>query len=214
MGNLTSAQLDAIVDGQPIKQRFWMRVPLIVDHSTYFDVLFEEGIHQFHTLTMLEGRVIRAGKRKHVVWNPHPNVPVKARALQWQFEVANKDNYFDNRTDGIFYYLGIYRCEPQECFVVHKVYVWEPVAEAWSEITHMAFTGRVLRIEYDDSATADKYSHIQSAIEPVGVADTALITCQQTGVWDALLRTFTKDDGDAEMVDDPGGLGEWYYDFT
>lgn len=211
MGNLTTAQLDAIKQGEPIKQKFWMRVPLVPDHSVYYDVLFDEGIHKYHSLTMVQDRVLKAGKRRHVVWNPSPNSQVSARAIRWRFEVDNHDDYFNNGTGGIFYYGGSYRSEPQECYAVHKLYVWEPVAEAWSEITHMAFVGKVLTIEYEDTARPDKVGNMEADVVPEALAETAVITCEQTGVWDVLKRVFSKDDADSEIVDDPAGLGK--YDF-
>lgn len=201
MGNLTAAQLSAIQGGQPVRQRWWVRIPLSAAHAAYIDVEFENGLLQSRASGL--SRVIDPGKRTHTVWNPHPAEEPKASALRYMFAVDNSDSMFCRGSGRYWNYYGIYAAAPEECFIIHKLYVWDDAAGAWSEITHMAFTGRVVDVDYASGARMD------GAV----AGNEAVITCEQEGAWSALRYVFKPTDGDHTQVTD-GTTGDFYFNVT
>jgi len=138
---------------------------------------------------------------------------VKASALRYRFEVANHDGYFNEGAGGIFFYSGIFEAAPQECFVKHKISVWDPAAVAWSAIPHMDFIGKIMTVGYEDGAAPDKYSESYPQFTlPRALPKSAVITCEQHGIWNTFRRGFTRDDADISMIDDPAGAGKYYLD--
>jgi hypothetical protein len=148
-------------------------------------VLFATADHLGGSIT--RNRILRAGSRKHEVWNPSPNVSNTPKAVRYSFTVDNSDGYFyDNTTTNVFK-PSTYQADPQECIITHRIYIgirgnsglW-----TWSEVSHMAFQGQITDVDYTDGS------------DPEGDATpvSATITCEQVGAWAALRRNWTVDD--------------------
>jgi hypothetical protein len=187
-------QIAAVIAGNSIAQTWTIAGPLSAGGA------LSQYAH-IHTLPGSEPyryRVVRAGSRKHEVWNPHVNAPVEAKALRYSFEVDNSDGFFHMKTGGCFNIAGIYNADPTECTVTHETYIM--VAGQYQRVDAMSFVGSIISVDYVSSA-----NHAGAA-----VGQTAVITCEQAGAWDALRRTFTKDDGDIDyFVNHPSYPSSW-----
>lgn len=196
-GRLTTAQKIAITAGAAIRQTWDIVVPFNAAHSIYETVPIDAGIFSMDEVVLWElvtNRIIKAGSRKHVVFNPSPNVKATPKAVSYSFVVDNSDGHFYEGHPQSFYNLyETYLAVPQECLIVHKIFVAinSSSGVTWSELTHMRFTGRIKELRHED--TADSKGDI------VGAQTT--ITCEQVGAWDALRRLWTIDDAiDVAMI--------------
>jgi hypothetical protein len=185
-GRLTAAQRTAIQAGNPIRQVWYIHVPIDAAHTGYTAVLIHRGI--FPTPPASHQRVIRAGQRSHVVWNPTPNVKSIPKAVRYSFTVDNSDGiFFENSADNIYLIPTVYQAVPQECYIRHQLYVavYSSTGISWSILSGMTFEGVVSDLRHED--TADAQGNI------VGAQTT--ITCEQKGAWDILRRVWTTEDG-------------------
>lgn len=195
MSNLTPSQLSAIAGGSSIAQTWNILCPIAAGGSP-------TSITHVHTLPGSEPsryRVVRAGTRKHEVWNPHVNADINATSLRYSFEVDNSDGFFHLKSGGAFNTAGLYAADPTECLVEHKTYVMSLVTKQHEEIESMSFTGNIISVEYVGSAKTS------GTISPA----TAVITCEQAGAWDALKRPFIKEDGDFDPFTNNAGTSFW-----
>ena len=206
VGRLTTAQRIAIAAGATIRQTWDIQVPFSATHSLYFTVPIDAGIFSIDEVVAWElvtNRIIKAGSRKHVVFNPSPNVKATPKAVTYSFVVDNSDGHFYEGHPNSFYNIyETYLAVPQECLIVHKIFVAINSSDGvtWSELEHMRFTGRIKELRHED--TADGKGDI------IGAKTT--ITCEQVGAWDALRRLWTIDDStDVAMVN-----GATSYDWT
>ena len=185
VGRLTTAQRIAIGAGATIRQTWDILVPS-ADHTVYHTRVIDPGI--FGEPGSEQGSAVtKAGTRKHVVFNPSPNVKATPKAVSYSFVVDNSIGaFYEESTNSIYWYLAVYHASPQECLIVHKIFVAinSSSGVTWSELTHMRFTGRIKELRHED--TADSKGDI------VGAQTT--ITCEQVGAWDALRRLWTIED--------------------
>lgn len=212
-GRLSSGLRTRIQDGMTIQQTWVMYIPTDSNHTTWFRRGIDSGIFSpKHPAANVDeywdgesvNCVIRAGSRKHQVWNPSPNVEVAPKAAIYSFVVKNDNGaFYEGTSNSIFDLSSSFLASPYECLIVHRLYLMKQTASGghtWSELEHMAFTGRIKELIHDDIANSDG--------EPVGVQTT--ITCEQVGAWDALRRKWTIDDAtDVEMA-----YGSVSYDWT
>jgi len=149
-------------------------------------------------------RIIKAGQRKHIVFNPSPNVRNSPRALRYSFVVDNSDGHFYESHPNSFYNIyETYLANPSECLIKHCLYVNIGTGgkHDWSRIEHMDFVGRITELRHED--TGDGQGNV------VGAQTT--ITCEQVGAWDALRRVWTIDDATDHAMT---GTGVGGLDFT
>ncbi len=203
MGRLTATQIEAIIGGQPIRQVFSIKAPVLADHSAYTTTVIDDGI--WPASAGANRRVIKAGKRTHKVWNPHPKLDQRPQAVRYTIEVDNSDGYFHRRSGSAWNPFGLYDAAPAECFLLHDLYVWLASAAAWSAITEMAFVGKVLKVDYSGAASMNRRD-LGGITAPQHVANVASITTEQVGAWEVLRRVFTKDDAVDEAVADSVGF--------
>lgn len=191
-GRLTAAQRTAIQAGNPIQQVWYIHVPIDVAHSGYAAVHIDDGI--FPLPSSEYRRVVRAGQRSHVVWNPSPHVDVEPKAVRYSFVVDNADGkFYENNADNIYKLGSTYQAVPQECYIRHLLYVaiYTSTGTTWSALTHMTFEGRVFDLIHED--TADAKGNVVGAL--------TTITCEQNGAWDVLRREWNISDGvDVPMI--------------
>ena len=206
MARLTVAQKTAFAKGAPVRQTWAVLSPINAAHSSFVSYKFEDGYNASHdgggsgSDIGVGTRVTRAGSRKIRVWNPHPQETSKVAAPRYSFEVSNGDGYFFMGNPSAWNPIGLYNAEPEECFITHLVKVWDDAAGAWSTLSDLSYTGRVIRVQYTPSANPDQ--------TPVG--QRAVITCEQSGAWDVLRQTFTKDHADIADTDgNPGGTPDY-----
>lgn len=208
MGNLTTQQLTAIIAGQPFRQVFSIKAPVIADHTAYTTTVIDDGI--WPTATAPARRVLNAGTRKHAVWNPHPKSTERPRVVKYAIEVDNSDGLFDQRSGSVWNPFGIYDADPAECFLLHSIYVWDDAAKSWSPIPHMDFVGLVANVDYEDGATMNRTETGPGVSVPTAARNVATITSEQVGAWSVLRKVFSKADGIDEAVDGlPLGLGQF-----
>lgn len=187
-GRLTTAQRTALAAGAAVRQTWDIVVPGDTLHLFWQTYALDVGV--FPAPGATGRRVTRAGVRRHEVWNPSPKVANVPKAVRYEFQVDNSDGvFYPTHADNVYQIPGLYQAIPQECRIVHRVYVATPSATyprgtTWSEITHMQFTGGIVEVRFEDVA--------DSAGNPV--PGSAIITCEQLGAWDALRRTWTPDD--------------------
>lgn len=188
-GRLSTAERTALAAGARIRQTFEIGVPTSSGGGSYVYYDLDEGLHA------AEGsahRVLKAGKRKHEVWNPHPTQSERPRAPRHTIVAANDDGLlYPGVTGSLFTIPSVYTAEPPECLLRHRVYVW--AAGAWSEIGHLLFYGRISEVRYEDLAGPD--GSPASAV--------AIITATQRGAWEVLARVWTPEDGDHHPMTHP-----------
>lgn len=198
MGNLGSSQLEAILAGQPVAQRWTLSVPLDAQHSYFYDTVIDSGVFNGGAVAQTDAskrRVTRAGSRTHEVWNPSPQDADTPNAVRYTFEVGNEDGYFFQGGSGTAWNpFGLYSARPQECRVTHQLFVWSVTQNAWQEITHMKFVGEIKEVTYDGAFSMTTDTNGNRAACPA----TATITCEQIGAQSALRVRFTEDDADIE----------------
>ncbi len=185
-GRLTAAQRTAIRAGNPIRQAWYVHVPVNSSHSGYVANLLDVGIFPAPASVAFQ-RVIRAGSRSHHVWNPTPNVKKSPSAVRYSFVVDNSDGrMFENSSDNFYQVSGTYQAVPQECYVRHLLYVaiYSSSGVTWSNLSHMNYEGGIYDLRHED--TADAQGNV------IGAQTT--IMCEQKGAWDALRRDWTIDD--------------------
>lgn len=187
MGNLTAGQLAAFTSGQPVRQVWSIRAPVLADHSAYTTTVLDDGV--FAASATPRTRVIKAGSRRHKVWNPHPMSDSRPEAVRYVIEVANGDGYLHRKSGSPWNPFGLYDAAPAECFLIHQIYVLE--ASSWSEVTHMRFEGRILRVEYSGTAAMTKRD-LGGVAVPQEAPTTATITSEQDGAWIVLRDSFDK----------------------
>ena len=205
MSNLTTAQLAALAAGQPVRQTWTILSPQNAGHSVYSAVVVDDGIFSGGTTTA--NRVIKAGSRKHTVWNCHPQEASSPTALRYSFEAANHDGAFHMRIGSFWNPYGLYDADVSECFLVHQIYILT-LTGLWEEVLSMKFTGRVISADYSGSASA-----LRSASAPIPAPLVAVVTSEQDGAWQILRRAFTRDDGDMDRFVDVAGTG-YYWDIA
>lgn len=186
-GRLTAAQRAALAAGAPVRQTWEIVVPGDTLHLFWLTYPLDSGI--FPVLGTEKRRVVRAGRRSHEVWNPSPKVSVTPKAVRYSFVVDNHDGiFYETHPDNVYQIPGLYQAKAQECRIVHRLFVAVPGAyqrsTTWSEITHMAYTGGIISVRFEDVADA--------AGNPV--PGSATITCEQLGAWSVLRRDWTADD--------------------
>lgn len=194
MGNLTSTQLEAISGGQPIRQVFSIKAPVLADHSSYTTTVIDSGLFAAGTTAT---RVLRCGTRTHKVWNPHPMEDVRPEAVRYSIEVANGDGYFHRKSGSPWNPFGIYDASPIECFLIHQLYVFEPSGSGgtWTAIPHMDFIGRIIEVNYSGGGSLVRRD-IGGGTTAAGLApNTVTIVSEQVAAWETLRRVFNKDDG-------------------
>lgn len=190
MGNLTAGQLAAFAGGAPVRQVWSIRAPILADHSVYQTTVIDEGIFAATSAAPLR-RVVKAGKRTHKVWNPHPMLTTRPEAVRYAIEVANGDGYFHRKSGSPWNPFGIYDAAPSECYLVHQIYVQEPTG--WTELSHMAFEGRILKVEYSGTGSMLRRD-LGGSTTPQEAPTIATITSEQEGAWGVLRKVFDKDD--------------------
>ena len=199
MGKLTAGQLAAFTSGQPVRQVWSIRAPMLADHSAYTTTVLDDGV--FSAVADPRRRVLKAGTRRHKVWNPHPMSDGRPEAVRYAIEVANGDGYFHLKTGSPWNPFGLYDAAPAECFLIHQIYVQE--ASGWSEITHMRFEGLVLSVEYSGSAAMTKRD-LGGVAVPQEVSNVATITSEQVGVMTVLRKKFDINDADIDRINYDG----------
>lgn len=192
MSNLTAAQLAAFTSGQPVRQVWSIKAPVLADHSAYTETTIEDGI--FPITAGQKRRVLKAGKRRHFVMNPHPQLDQELAAVRYSIEVDNGDGLFHRKSGSVWNPFGIYDAAPAECFLLHYVYVWEHVAQVWSEITHMRYIGRVIEAQSAGLAAMTKREVSPGVVTAQEAPRSVTITSEQVGAWEVLRKTFNKDD--------------------
>ncbi len=202
MANLTSDQLAAFVAGQPVRQTWSIKAPVLADHSAYTTTVIDDGIWSPNAAP--KRRVLKAGKRQHTVWNYHPKVSAQPKAVRYTIEVDNADGLFHRKSGSVWNPLGIYDAEIAECFLIHNIAVLL-LSGTWSPITHMDFIGTVVNVSYEGSSGLNKTEVSPGVVSPVIVPKSATITSEQVGAWATLRYVFTKDDAiDEQVVDSLG----------
>jgi hypothetical protein len=189
LSNLTTEQIAAIKGGAKIAQQWEIHIPLSAGGSLDYQYVFIHGVKEYGAMQ----RVIKAGSRKHVVWNKHVNAPIEAAAVRYSFEVDNSDGFFHTGAGNCWNYTGYYQADPTECAVMHKINIWDSTINSYQEVPSMRFFGKIISVEYVGTARHN------GTVAP----KTAVITCEQEGAWVALKRAFIKDDGDWERFDRP-----------
>lgn len=186
-GRLSTAERAALTGGGArIRQTFEIGRPTASGSTTYIYTTVDDGLHAQGG----DSRIVRAGRRKHTVWNPHPTDYERPKATRWTFTARNDDGWLYRNGDA-WVIPSVYTATPQECLVRHRVYVY--AAGAWSEIGHMAFVGRIVSIRYED--TSDSLGQTQGAV--------AHITTEQEGAWGVLRYIWTPEDGDHHAMTHP-----------
>ena len=198
MSNLTGTQKNNIIGGQPIRQSWWVKAPVNAAHSTYTTTLIDAGVFPADGSGLV--RVIKAGSRKHHVWNPHPKMDVTPKAVRYSIEVANGDGLFHRRSGSVWNPYGVYDAAPAECFLLHSIYVYDPAA-GWSKIDHMDFIGQIVSVDYTGSASMTTRSTGTGTTAPQEAPRVAAITSEQVGAWPVLRRIFSKADAVDHTVD-------------
>jgi hypothetical protein len=201
LSNLTGPQIAAITSGQPVRQVWTISSPQQAAHTSYADVVVDEGI--FAAGALSTSRIIKAGSRKHEVWNPHPQEADKPKALRYSIEAANHDGKFHMRSGSFWNPYGLYDADVSECFLTHQIYI-RTSASLWEEVLAMKFSGRVISVDYNGGASANRTS------SPVAAPNVAVITAEQEGAWQILRRTFTRDDGDMDRFVGLDGVEYWW----
>lgn len=187
-GRLSADQRTATLAGRAIRQRWDVLVPIASGSSTFITYPMDEGI--FPRSDDEPARVIRAGGRKHEVWNPTPAVTNRPKAIRYTFDVDNNDGkFFGPNVNGFFTVPSVYTANPTECLIQHRIYVQTPSsidhAWIWSELTHVKYIGEIIDVLYDD--IADHSGDPQPA--------KATIVTEQLGASAALRRVWRKEDG-------------------
>lgn len=204
-GRLSAAQRTAILSGAPFRQKWTMIVPNAA-HTSTTSVVFATADNLGADFDSV--RIIKAGSRKHEVWNPSPNVKNTPRAARYSFTVDNSDGYFYETSTLNVFKVGSVQSVPQECYVKHQIYVgiaglvgdW-----TWSEITHMAFTGQITDIIYDDGSDQTE--------NPTPI--NSVITCEQNGAWEVLRRVWRVEDAtDFPMTQTNEPVDPWDFVWT
>lgn len=203
MANLSSDQMAAFAAGQPVRQTWTIRAPVLADHSAYTSTVIDDGI--FSPSASPSRRVIDAGRRKHEVWNRHPKDSTTPKAVRYAIEVDNSDGLFYRRSGSVWNPLGIFDADPGECFLIHNLAVLL-LNGTWSAIGHMDFTGQVISVSYEGGAGLGKTEVSPGVVAPQVVPRSATITSEQVGAWATLRRVFTKDDAVDEQVEDSVGF--------
>lgn len=201
MSNLTAAQLTAITTGQPVRQVWKVKAPVLADHSAYTETVIDDGIWAYGSNN--SRRVIKAGSRKHKVWNPHPMADERPQAVRYSIECANDDGFFHRRSGSCWNPFGIYDASPSECYLMHSIFVWDAVTKAWLEIEHMRYIGQVVSVEYTGAASMLRSGTTAAAVAARGVAT---ITSEQDGAWSVLRHVFNKEDGVTDLALDTYGM--------
>jgi len=202
LANLTSDQLAAFVAGQPVRQTWSIKAPVLADHSAYTTTVIDDGI--WSAAAAPKRRVIKAGRRQHTVWNYHPKASTQPKAVRYTIEVDNSDGLFHRKSGSVWNPFGIYDAEIAECFLIHNIAVLL-LSGTWSPITHMDFIGTVVNVSYEGSSGLNKTEVSPGVVSPVIVPKSATITSEQVGAWATLRYVFTKDDAIDEQIADSLG---------
>lgn len=189
MANLTGDQLAALTAGQPVRQTWTVRAPVLADHSAYTDTVIDDGIWSPNAAP--KRRVLKAGRRKFEVWNPHPKSTAAPKAVRYSIEVDNSDGLFHRRSGSVWNPFGLYDAAPAECFLLHNLSVLL-LSGAWSAISHMAFIGQVINVAYEGSAGMNRTETTPGVTVPTVAPRAATITSEQVGAWAILRETFDK----------------------
>ena len=146
MSVLTAPQKAAIAAGAPFRQMFTIKVPASSGSSSYTSNVIHNDVGGPYAVT-------NPGQRHVEAYNVSFKEPGRLAASQYTIEVQNSSGEFSPYASGhvwnpVWGGGGDYDADPRECLLLHQVYVL--VAGAWSEITGIAYTGRVVDIEFDD----------------------------------------------------------------
>ena len=192
MSNLTADQITAFTPGQPVRQVWSIKAPVLADHSAYTTTVIDDGI--FPIVAGAKRRVLKAGKRRHFVINPHPQKDVETQAVRYSIEVDNADGLFHRKSGSVWNPFGIYDAAPAECFLIHQIYVWDAAAKSWSPIPHMDYIGRVMDAQSTGAAAMTKREVSAGVVTVQEAPRSVTITSEQVGAWEVLRRIFNKDD--------------------
>ena len=172
MSLLTTEQKAAIAAGAAIRQVFKLYGPTTDGGSPTVANL----LHDDATSTL---RVTNAGRRTVEAYNVSMAEPGRLGIASYTIECQNADGMMSPYATSTVWSFdiggGYVRfADPKECLLKHQVYVL--VANAWSEITGVAYTGKVAEVRYNVAAG----------------------TCEvtsETYVANLLVREWTRDDG-------------------
>jgi hypothetical protein len=206
LSNLTAGQLAALTSGQPVRQVWSIKAPVLADHSAYTTTVIDDGL--FSSSATPLRRIVKAGSRTHSVWNPRLMSNDRPNAVRYSIEVSNSDGYFHRKVGSAWNPLGIYDAAPSECFLLHSIYVWDESADAWSPIVHMDFVGQIIDVSYLGAASAVGTGSLSAA------PNVATITSEQLGVISCLKRVFTVDDADISRLNQTGTTTVGYFSGT
>jgi len=151
MGLLTADQKTAIAAGAPVRQVFKLYGPT----TSGGDPTVEYLLHDDDGGPL---RVTNAGRRTVEAYNVSMKEPGRLGLSSYTIVCHNSDGYlspykeplnawqFETQPDPPI----VRQAQPRECLLKHQVYVL--VAGAWSEITGVAYTGRILEPRFDVKA--------------------------------------------------------------
>ena len=145
MSNLTTAQKTAIASGAPFRQTFEIGTPRASGSSTF-------DYATVHDCASGPICVTNAGRRTVEAYNVSFAEPGRLSSGLYVFQASNADGKWYTQTTSNHWYnsTGTYQALPKECLVRHKVYVLD--SGSWSELSCLAYVGRVIDCEYDDTA--------------------------------------------------------------
>lgn len=182
MGLLSAAQITAITAGARVRQVFKIYTPRASGSSTFDAVTIHDDDPSNPTR-----RCLKAGRREVTGYNISLAVPGKLEAGTYAPEFDNSDAYFcpEYATNVFYNSTGSYQADPQECDLEHKVYVWDAATPGWSELTMVAYRGRIEDVQYEQAGAS-------------GLAGaSAVIVCKSLAALSSVLDyCWTEDDGE------------------
>lgn len=129
--------------GAPARQRFALYLPGSAGGEPTNLVL----LHDDSTSTV---RVTNPGRRSSEAYNVSMRDPGRLSLGQYVIECDNTDGRLSQYAADTIWDDGGYLADPKECLLKHQLYVL--VAGAWSEITGIAYTGRIVDVLHDVAA--------------------------------------------------------------
>ena len=140
MSLLTTDQKTAIAAGAAIRQVFKLYLPHASGEAATHEVLLHDD-----AAGLL--RVTNAGRRTVEAYNVSMAEPGRLGIASYTIECDNSDGLLSPYAAVTVWDDSGYLADPKECLLKHQVYVL--VAGAWSEITGVAYTGKVGEPRYD-----------------------------------------------------------------
>lgn len=149
MGLLTTDQKTAIAAGAPIAHRFELMMPVgsglaPADWADY-------GVfHDDTGAVAVSPCVTDPGQIRVEAYNVSMREPGRFGIANYVFEIDNSTGRWSPYHASTWFHteaFGTYDPDPLECWIKHQVFV--KVGATWSEITGVAYTGRIIEIEYN-----------------------------------------------------------------